>query len=105
MPVLHEIGFDAVHPLEPEFNDVFEIKRHWAGKMALMGTVPTALLLSGSESEIEATVREYCARLAPGGGYVLGSSHGIVEGVLPQNLVAMAQAVHKYGRYGTSERR
>lgn len=105
LPTLHEIGFDAVHPLEPESNDVFEIKRQWAGRIALMGTVPTALLVSGREGEIEATVREYCARLAPGGGYVLGSSHGIVEGVLPENLVAMTQAVHKYGRYGTSERR
>jgi uroporphyrinogen-III decarboxylase len=70
---LHEIGFDIVHPIAPESNDIFEIKRSWAGKIALIGNIPTTLL---------------------------GSSTGIVEGIPPENLVAMTKAVHKYGRYG-----
>jgi len=44
-------------------------------------------------------VRSYCAGLAPGGGYVLGSSTSIMEGVKPENFVAMINAVHKYGNY------
>lgn len=101
LPILYDVGFDAVHPVEPEFNDVFELKRKWAGRMALMGSFPTALLVSGSKEEIERKVRQYCVRLAPGGGYVLGSSNGIGAGVPPENFVAMTQAVHQYGRYGS----
>jgi LacI family transcriptional regulator len=101
LPVLHEIGFDAVHPVQPGCNDIFELREEWAGKMALIGGVPSALLASGDRAEIEQRVREYCARLAPGGGYVIGSSNGVVEGIPPENLVAMTQAVHKYGRYGS----
>ena len=101
LPILHDVGFDAIHPLEPESNDVFKIKKEWAGKMALVGSIPTALLAHGSKEEIEEKVREYCVRLASGGGYVLGSSNGIVEGIPPESFVAMTQAVHKYGRYGS----
>jgi uroporphyrinogen decarboxylase len=101
LPILHDIGFDAVHPIEPESNDILAIRKEWAGRMALMGNIPTALLAHGSKEEIEEKVREYCVNLAPSGGYVLGSSNGIGEGIPPQNFVAMTQAVHKYGRYGS----
>ena len=101
LPVLHEIGFDAVHPVESESNDIFELRKEWAGRMAFLGGVPSALLAHGDKVEIDQRVREYCARLAPGGGYVIGCSNGVAEGVPPENFVAMTQAVRKYGRYGS----
>jgi len=101
LPILQDIGFDAVHPIEPESNDIFEIRKEWAGKMALVGNIPTALLAHGSREEIGEKVQEYCVHLASSGGYVLASSNGIVEGIPPENFVAMTQAVHKYGRYGS----
>jgi uroporphyrinogen-III decarboxylase len=58
------------------------------------------LLAYGTKEEIEERVKEYCINAAPGGGYVLGSSTSIMEGIPPQNFVAMTQAVHKYGCYG-----
>jgi LacI family transcriptional regulator len=99
LPILHEIGFHAIHPLEPAYNDIFQVKDAWAGKLALVGNVPTSLLAQGSPREIDETVRAYCARLAPGGGYVLSSDGEIGPGVSPENLVAMTRAVHKYGHY------
>jgi uroporphyrinogen-III decarboxylase len=101
MPILYDIGFDIAHPIEPESNDMFEVKQKWVGKMALVGNIPTALLAYGTREEIEERVREYCVKLAPGGGYVLGSSTSIMEGIPPENFVAMTEAVHKYGRYGS----
>ncbi|MBC8449878.1 MAG: substrate-binding domain-containing protein [Chloroflexi bacterium] len=101
LSILHDIGFDAVHPLVPECNDIFDIKRRWNGRMALMGNIPTTLLAYGRREEIEERVREYCVELAPGGGYVLSSSNGIIEGIPPENFVAMTQAVHRHGRYGS----
>jgi hypothetical protein len=46
-------------------------------------------------------VRDYCVGLAPGGGWVLGSSTSVMEGVRPENFVAMTRAAHKYGRYAS----
>jgi uroporphyrinogen decarboxylase len=101
LPTLEKIGFDALHPVQPEFNDIFALKQQWAGEMAFIGNVPMALLAYGNQEEIEEKVRQHCARLGPGGGYVLGSSGSITANIPPENFVAMTQAVHKYGRYGS----
>ena len=69
------------------------MKKKWAGKMAFIGNVPTALLAYGGEEDIQDKVREYCVGLGPGGGYVLGSSTSIEAGIPPENFVAMIQAV------------
>lgn len=101
LPILYDIGFRICHPIEPESNDIFALKKKWAGKIALVGNIPTPLLAYGTREQIEEMVREYCVKLAPGGGYVLGSSTSIMDGIPPENFVAMTQAVHKYGRYGS----
>ena len=99
LPILHDIGFDIVHPMEPECNNIFEMNKQWGDKMAFVGGIPTSLLAYGNWEKIEETVRDYCVRLGTGGGYVLGSSAHIADGVPPQNFWAMVQAVHKYGSY------
>ena len=37
--------------------------------------------------------------LKPGGGYVCGSSHSIVNYVPHENFIAMLNAIHRYGAY------
>jgi len=97
LPILSEIGFDVVHPIEPESNDIFELKGEWAGRMALVGNIPTPLLAHGTSEQIEQTVKDYCERLGPGGGWVLGSSTSIMDGIPPENFLTMTESVHKYG--------
>jgi uroporphyrinogen-III decarboxylase len=101
LPTLADIGFDITQPIQPECNDIFALREQWAGRMALVGNIPTPLLAYGTRQEIEDMVKEYCAKLAPGGGYVLSSSSSIMEGIPPENFVTMTQAVHRYGRYGS----
>ena len=99
LPILYDVGIDINHPIEPESNDIVAVKRRWQGRIALIGNVHTPLLAYGSKDEIEAVVKKYCVELAPGGGYVLGSSTSIMDGIPPENFVAMIEAVHKYGCY------
>ena len=99
LPILYDIGFEIAHPIEPECNNIFELKRQWAGKMALMGGIPASLLAYGHRQKIQETVKEYSMQLTPGGGYVLGSAAPIVEGISPQNFLAMIEAVHQYGSF------
>ena len=101
LPILYDVGFTINHPVEPESNELAEVKQKWAGKMALIGNVHTPLLAYGTKEEVEEKVREYCMTVAPGGGYVLGSSTSIMDGVNPENFEAMVRAVHTYGRYGS----
>ncbi len=100
LDILYDVGIDINHPVEPESNDLAEVKERWAGRMALIGNIPTVLLAYGRQEEIEEQVREYCVKVAPGGGYALGSSTSIMDGIPPENYVTMVKAVHKYGCYG-----
>jgi hypothetical protein len=101
LPLLYDLGFDAIHPVEAEFNDIFDIKKRWTEKLAIIGNVPTTLLARASTRDIEEVVRDYCIRLAPGGGYVLSSSGPISDDIPPANLVAMIRAVQRHGRFGS----
>ncbi|MEZ4769377.1 MAG: substrate-binding domain-containing protein [Caldilineales bacterium] len=100
MPMLHEIGFDLVHPVAPECNDIAALRQAWAGKMAFAGGMPALLLAYGRPDEISERVRHLCAGLAAGGGYVLGAAPRITDGIPPENFLAMVQAAQRYGHYG-----
>jgi len=39
IPLLLELGFSAVHPVEPGCNDICALKREYAGRMAFVGNV------------------------------------------------------------------
>ena len=65
LPILREVGFDGIHPLDPRFNDIFELRDQWKDKMALIGNIPIALLARGDEYRIEQRVKEYCNRAGP----------------------------------------
>jgi LacI family transcriptional regulator len=99
LPILEQIGFTVLLPVEPDCNDLVTLKAQAHGRLALVGGIPVSLLTYGNWEKIEETVRNRCVQLAAGGGYVLGASGPIVEGIPPQNYWAMVQAAHKYGSY------
>lgn len=98
IPALVDIGFDGVHLGTYSFDNIAALRAQWRNKLALIGTLPILLLTYGSQQEVEDEVRRHCVELAPGGGYVLGVSASITDDIPPQNLVALIQAVHRYGR-------
>jgi uroporphyrinogen decarboxylase len=95
-----EVGFDALHPIQPDCMDIEEVKGKAAGRAALIGNIDCVQLLpAGSPSEVEAAVRRTIRAIAPGGGYVLSSSNSIHPGCKPENVVAMLKAAKQHGRY------
>lgn len=99
LPLLYDLGFRVLHPVEPECNDIRSMRDTWRDRMAFIGNIPTTLLSFGTNEAVEAAVREACTQLGPGGGYVLGSSGSIVDGIPPARFVTMTRAAHTYGRY------
>jgi len=99
IPMLIDLGFSAIHPIQPESNDIYELKNLYGDKICLMGNIHTPLLAYGSRTEIERNVKVHIEKLAPGGGYVLGSSTSIMDGIPPESFLAMIEACHKYGVY------
>ncbi|MGQ9629498.1 MAG: uroporphyrinogen decarboxylase family protein [bacterium] len=95
IPYLIELGFDAVHPIEPYGNDIYEIKRLYGDDLCLVGNIDIAGVLAfGTPSEVAEDVREHIDLLSPGSGYVLCSSHSIIDDIPPENFEAMIETGH-----------
>lgn len=100
MEDLLDVGFDGIHPFQPQSMDIAEGKSRLAGKSAVIGNIDCSYLLPfGTEQEVEQSVKDTIKIAAPGGGYIISSSNSIHPGVKPENYVAMVKAARKYGKY------
>jgi uroporphyrinogen decarboxylase len=95
-----EIGFDGFHPIQPDCMDIGQVKEHVAGQICLIGNIDCRdLLCSGTEAEVEETVKKTIEIAAPDGGFMLMSSNSVHPGVKPENYITMVRAGHRYGNY------
>ncbi len=100
LPGLIDCGFDCIHPFEPPMNDIVAIKRKWGKRIAVAGNIDLKeTLCAGRPEDVAAEVREKMATLAPGGGWLLGSSNSIPDFVPIDNYRALLAAGLKYGKY------
>ena len=95
-----EVGFDGIHPIQPQCMEIGEVKEYLTGRACILGNIDCRHLLPfGTEEEVEETVRETLEKAAPGGGYIISSSNSIHPACKPENYIAMIKASHKYGIY------
>lgn len=99
IPMLLDMGFSAVHPVEPYANDIYTLKKEYGRDIALVGNIDITLLRFGTPHEIEEDVKRHCDRLKHGGGYVVSSSNSLIHQISPENFLAMTNAVIKHGAY------
>jgi uroporphyrinogen decarboxylase len=95
-----EVGFDGVHPIQPQCMDIGEVKKYLKGKACILGNIDCRNLLPyGTKEEVEDAVKDTIKKAGYGGGYIISSSNSIHPGVKAENYIAMINAVHKYGMY------
>jgi len=93
-----EVGFDGLHPIQPQCMDIKKVKEYVSGKLAVLGNIDCrSLLVFGSEEEVKKTVKETIEKVAPGGGYIISSSNSIHPSCKAENYIAMVKATHQYG--------
>ena len=104
LPDLVDYGFDAIHPFEPPMNDIVAVKRQWGHRIAVAGGIDLKkTLCDGTPADVEAAVERMAAALAPGGGWLLGSSNSIPDFVPVENYQALLAAGLRYGDYRRQE--
>jgi uroporphyrinogen decarboxylase len=99
---LISLGVEAIHPVEPKAMDIYDLKRRYAGKLALFGNVDMGYTLvagTGRPEDVRAEVRKQIRELAPGGGYGLATGSGITRYVPLENFLALREALLEYGSY------
>lgn len=94
--LIDDIGFDALHPIEPKAMDISEVKSRVGGRACLIGNIDVDLLTRGSPEEVADLTRRRLAEIAPGGGYVLGSSNTVPDYCRIENYSAMLRAAREW---------
>lgn len=96
LPWLRRWGVDATHPIQPGPNDIDAIHREHGAHLALIGNIDVAGILScGTPDEVYRDTVAHIERFGP--GYVVCSSHSIIDSVPPENYLAMVRAAHECG--------
>jgi len=91
------LGMSGIHPLEPGVMDLDVVKARYGKRLCMVGNIDIDYTLSkGTVEEVEASVRERIAQLAPGGGYIISDSNSVPYFCKAENVIAMSDAVRKY---------
>jgi uroporphyrinogen decarboxylase len=97
------LGMNGINPFQPPVMDIEKSKEEYGDRICLWGNIDLVYTLPfGSVQEVDAEVKQRIKKLAPGGGYILGSANSIMESCKPENVLAMAEAKTKYGWYPIS---
>lgn len=89
------IGFDGIHGLESEAGmDLLDLKKRYKGKLCLMGNLDIGFLAKAAPTEIKEFTTRLVEQAGVSGGFILGSSAGILEGNIPiENLLLLKEIV------------
>ena len=92
-------GVDVIQPIDPSCLDIVEFKQNYGDQICMVGNVSNELLRSGAPAEVASRVKELLTKVAPGGGYCLGSGNSVPDWAQFNNYMAMRDTTLKYGFY------
>jgi len=100
LPHLVRWGVDGVHPLQANANNIYEVYEQYGEQLTLVGNIDVMTVLShGTVEEVRADTEEHIQRLSGNGGYVVCSSHSIIDSIPPENFMAMVDTAQTRGVY------
>jgi uroporphyrinogen decarboxylase len=103
LPDLAEIGFNAIHPIEPESMDIIEARQILGKNVCLIGNLSLVYPLGiGTPEEVAKETSALIRKIAPGGGYCFSSGNSIPDYIPYENWLAMRDTALKTGVYPIS---
>lgn len=96
---LVDLGVTGVHPIEDGAMDIRIVKKEYGDKLCLLGNVNLNLLGLDTPEAVDREVRSLIRDVGPGGGYMVTSGNSLAGYLKPENVIAMSEAVQKYGKY------
>jgi uroporphyrinogen decarboxylase len=95
-----QAGYDAYQSIQQSAGmDLPTLKRKYGDRLTLWGGIPVETLVRGTAQQTRQDVLSALAAAAPGGGYILGSSHSVVNATRPENYLAMYETWRQYRDY------
>ena len=79
-----------------EATDMFRAKEVLGDVACLRGNVPASILNTGTPDDVDSYCRDLIRKVGKGGGFILDGATGIPDEAKVENVIAMAESVHKY---------
>lgn len=96
---IFKMGFNALHPIDPNCYDIREFKRQHGHRTVLIGNVDLNNLGMGTPESVAEETKSLIRDLGPGYGWCISASNSVPDYVKPENLLSMAETIRKHGRY------
>jgi len=103
---LASAGYDAYEGIQHSGGmDLRDLKRRVGGRMTLWGGIWHEHIILGTPEDIRRDARYAFAHAAPGGGFIMGSSHSLAVDARRENILEMKRVRDQWGVYPIDERR
>jgi uroporphyrinogen decarboxylase len=102
LPDMIEAGIDVYQSIQP-IEDIAGLKRDFGRDVCLWGGVSNHDLIVAGPEDIRRQTEHAVTTCAPGGGFILGSSHSITIHTPLDNIVAMLEAAGRTPRPAPAE--
>ncbi len=103
IPDFIEMGIDILNPVHitAEGMDPISLKKDFGNNICFWGggVESQNILPNGTPQQVSDDVKSNIEALAVGGGFVFNTVHNIQPDVPVENIIAMVEALHKYGKY------
>ena len=96
---LMSLGIAGLHPNEKGAMDIRRMKREHGDRLCLLGNVDLNILGQGTPDDVDQEVHDLIRDVGPGGGYIVTSGNTLAGYLRPENVLAMTNAVQRYGHY------
>ena len=99
---LIDLGITCIDTLQPEAAHMSPayLKQRFGSRLAFHGCISTAGPVAfGTPDEVTETCRRTLEIMMPGGGFCFAPTHQLQDNSPTENVVAMYEAAHRFGRY------
>jgi uroporphyrinogen decarboxylase len=96
-----DAGLDVLQSLQPQAGmDLVTLKRDYGRDLCFQGGIDIQQVLpKGTPDDVRAHVADRARIMAAGGGYIFGTAHNLLPDVTSENIRALFDAYHEFGRY------
>ena len=101
-PIIHQLAevYDAYEAIQETAGmDIGELKPVVGDKTCLWGGIWHEHIIDGTPETIREDARYAFEKAAPGGGYIMGSTHSLAVGAKPENILEMKRCRDEWGSY------
>ena len=90
------LGPNALHPLEPKCNDIYQMKRDIGDRVCLNGNLDVDLIARGTRQQVIDETWRLLTHLNKGGGYMFSSGNAVSYFTNVDNVLAVADTIRRF---------